>query len=57
MLFRSLSVAVQNAVEEVKKTAHYVTERSGGRGAVREVTDLLLKTQNRWDELMERYRR
>ena len=52
-----LSVAVQNAVEEVKKTAHYVTERSGGRGAVREVTDLLLKTQNRWDELMERYRR
>ena len=52
-----LSAAVQNAVDEVKKAVHYVTERSGGRGAVREVTDLLLKAQNRWDELMERYRR
>lgn len=52
-----LSAAVQNAVEEVRKAAHYVTERSGGRGAVREVADLLLKSQNRWDELMELYRR
>lgn len=51
------SVAVHNAVEEVRKSAHYVTERSGGRGAVREVTDLLLKSQNRWDGLMERYLR
>ncbi len=51
------SVAVRNAVEEVRGAAHYVTERSGGRGAVREVADLLLKAQNQWDELMERYLR
>ena len=52
-----LSVAVRNAVAEVRHAAHYVTERPGGRGAVREVTDLLLKAQGRWDELMEKYLR
>lgn len=51
------SVAVRDAVDEVRGAAHYVTERSGGRGAVREVAELLLKAQNRWDDLMESYRR
>lgn len=52
-----LAVAVGNAVNEVRGAVDYVTERLGGRGAVREVADLLLKAQNRWDELMERYLR
>lgn len=43
------AVSVPNAVDEVKSVAHYVTSRSGGRGAVREVCDLLLKTQDKWD--------
>jgi 3-deoxy-D-manno-octulosonate 8-phosphate phosphatase (KDO 8-P phosphatase) len=51
------AVAVANATPEVKKAAHYVTEKSGGRGAVREVTDLLLKTQGKWEEAMARYLR
>jgi len=42
------AVAVADAVEETKNAAHYVTERKGGRGAVREVTDLILKAQDRW---------
>ncbi len=49
------SVAVKNAVEEVRQAAHYVTEREGGRGAVREITDLLLKAQGLWTEATERY--
>jgi 3-deoxy-D-manno-octulosonate 8-phosphate phosphatase (KDO 8-P phosphatase) len=36
------AVAVANAVEPVKKAAHYVTRASGGRGAVREFCDLVL---------------
>ncbi len=42
-----LSVAVANAVDEVKAAAHLVTERSGGRGAVRELIDLLLSCHGR----------
>ncbi|QUW04739.1 HAD hydrolase family protein [Chloracidobacterium validum] len=44
-----LAVAVANAVPEVKQAAHYVTERPGGRGAVREVIELILKAQNKWN--------
>ncbi len=51
------AAAVANAVSEVKEIAHYVTERAGGRGAVREVIDLLLKSQGRWDEVTARYAR
>lgn len=49
------AIAVADAVEETKQAAHYVTELKGGRGAVREVTDLILKAQGRWEELMERF--
>ena len=38
-----LAVAVADAVEETKAAANYVTQAKGGRGAVREVTDLMLK--------------
>lgn len=51
-----LAVAPANAVPEVIEAAHVVTGRTGGHGAVRELTDLLLKEQGRWDELMARYR-
>ena len=49
------AVAVRNAVPEAKKEAHLVTEKSGGRGAVREVADLILKTQGKWAEVTARY--
>jgi 3-deoxy-D-manno-octulosonate 8-phosphate phosphatase (KDO 8-P phosphatase) len=49
------AVAVADAVEETKQAAHYVTKLKGGRGAVREVTDLILKAQGRWEELMEQF--
>ncbi len=50
-----LAVAVPNAVGEVKRQAHCVTERPGGRGAVRELIDALLKINGRWDEIMRKY--
>jgi len=40
------SVAVPDAPLAVKKAAKYVTKRKGGEGAVREVVDLILKSQN-----------
>jgi 3-deoxy-D-manno-octulosonate 8-phosphate phosphatase (KDO 8-P phosphatase) len=50
-----LSVAVPNAVDEVKAICHYITKRPGGRGAVREVIDIILKAKGLWDHLMQRY--
>ena len=49
------AVAVPNAVDEVKHVSHYVTRREGGRGAVREVVDILLKAKGLWSQLMQRY--
>jgi 3-deoxy-D-manno-octulosonate 8-phosphate phosphatase (KDO 8-P phosphatase) len=41
-----LAIAVADAVEEARVVAHFVTKACGGRGAVREVTDLLLTSQD-----------
>ena len=49
------AVAVPNAMDEVKKVAHHVTSKMGGRGAVREICDLILKSQNKWDLATSRY--
>jgi len=49
------AVAVNDAVEEAKQAAHYVTSRPGGRGAVREVCDMILKGQGKWERLLEKY--
>lgn len=50
-----LGIAVANAHTELKSRADYTTKASGGRGAVREVADLLLKAQNRYDEALRPY--
>jgi 3-deoxy-D-manno-octulosonate 8-phosphate phosphatase (KDO 8-P phosphatase) len=49
------AVAVANAVDELKHAAHYITSRTGGAGAVREVIEYILKNTGQWDALMERY--
>jgi len=49
------AATVADAVDEVKPHAHYVTQRSGGRGAVREICDLLLKESGRWENVTGRY--
>ena len=50
-----LAVAVANAVPEVKAMAHYVTAAPGGSGAVREVTELILDAQGRWEQILRHY--
>ncbi len=40
---------------EARNVAHYVTTSAGGRGAVREVCDLILKGRGFWEEIMSRY--
>jgi len=48
-------IAVFNACPEIKQQAAYVTLREGGRGAVREVAELILKAQGKWQELIRLY--
>lgn len=44
-----------DALSEVRAAAHYVTSCGGGKGAVREVCDLILKGRGIWDEVVSRY--
>jgi 3-deoxy-D-manno-octulosonate 8-phosphate phosphatase (KDO 8-P phosphatase) len=55
MRYCGLAVAPADAIEEVRAVAHHVTEREGGRGAVREVIDMLLRASGSWDKVTERY--
>ncbi len=48
-------IAVFNACPEIKQAASYITIRGGGRGAVREVAELLLKSQGKWQEMLGLY--
>ena len=50
-----LAIAVADAVAETRAVAHYVTQARGGHGAVREVVELILKSQGRWHDLAEGY--
>ena len=49
------AATVEDAVPEVLQVAHYVTKRQGGRGAVREVCDLILEAQDTQKALLEKY--
>lgn len=57
LLRAGLAITVPDGVEEVRMAAHYVTRRPGGRGAVREAVELLLRAQGHWPAVMERYQR
>jgi len=46
-----LSAAPPEAMEEVKNICHYITKKSGGKGAVREVIEIILKAQGLWDKV------
>jgi 3-deoxy-D-manno-octulosonate 8-phosphate phosphatase (KDO 8-P phosphatase) len=50
-----LSIAPANARPEVKQCVQHITEKPGGYGAVREVCELLLKSQGHWDDLLRKY--
>ncbi len=49
------SAAPADARLEAQQAAHYVCQAGGGRGAVREVVELVLKAQNRWETVVARF--
>ncbi|MCI0460265.1 MAG: HAD hydrolase family protein [Gemmataceae bacterium] len=51
-----LAVAVADACPEVLAQAHYVTQAAGGRGAVRETIELILRCQGEWQKTVAHFR-
>ena len=49
------AASVSDGVDEVKAISHFTSQFPGGRGAVREVVELLLKAQNLWEKVLEDY--
>lgn len=49
-------VAVADAVDEAKAAARFITQACGGGGAVREMAELILMAQGRWDSIVAGYR-
>jgi 3-deoxy-D-manno-octulosonate 8-phosphate phosphatase (KDO 8-P phosphatase) len=52
-----VAVAVGNGIREVKVAAHYVTRAPGGHGAIREVVEMILKAQGKWDSIIAHYQK
>jgi 3-deoxy-D-manno-octulosonate 8-phosphate phosphatase (KDO 8-P phosphatase) len=50
-----LALSVADACAEARAAADYVTSAPGGRGAVREAIEWLLRAAGKWDELTARY--
>jgi 3-deoxy-D-manno-octulosonate 8-phosphate phosphatase (KDO 8-P phosphatase) len=51
-----LAIAVGNAVPEVKEAAHYTTKALAGHGAVREAVEVILKSKDIWEQMIEKAR-
>jgi 3-deoxy-D-manno-octulosonate 8-phosphate phosphatase (KDO 8-P phosphatase) len=51
----ALPVAVGNAVPEIRAECRLHLTKSGGRGAVREFAEMLLRARGEWDQVVERY--
>jgi 3-deoxy-D-manno-octulosonate 8-phosphate phosphatase (KDO 8-P phosphatase) len=51
----AFAAAPADALIEARNAADYVTSLSGGRGAVREVCDLILRGRGLWNEVAARY--
>jgi 3-deoxy-D-manno-octulosonate 8-phosphate phosphatase (KDO 8-P phosphatase) len=50
-----LAVAVANGIREVKAAAHYITRARGGHGAIREIVEMILRAQEKWDSFVAHY--
>ncbi len=49
------AIATANARDEVKREAHYITRRPGGKAAVREVVELIMQARGMWAEILKKY--
>ena len=50
-----LAAAPPNAVSEIRNISHYITKKEGGKGAVREVIELILRSQGLWEKTTSDY--
>lgn len=48
-----LAFATQDARKEVKEVAHYVTKAEGGKGVIREICEIILRAQDKWEQWVE----
>ncbi|MBA3695867.1 MAG: HAD family hydrolase [Methylotenera sp.] len=55
MLKSGLAVAVPDSAALLLQHAHYVTKKSGGRGAVREVCEMIMRAQGTFDGQMAQF--
>lgn len=55
MVESGVSFAPSDAAEPVKPYANYIALKKGGRGAVREVCDMILKSRGTWDKIIKDY--
>jgi 3-deoxy-D-manno-octulosonate 8-phosphate phosphatase (KDO 8-P phosphatase) len=55
MRLAGFSAAPADAQPLVREAAHFVTERNGGQGAVREVVEVVLHAAGKWDATMQDY--
>lgn len=52
----ALGTCPADAVPDVRETADWVSSQAGGRGAVRELIEAILRARGDWDKLLETYR-
>jgi 3-deoxy-D-manno-octulosonate 8-phosphate phosphatase (KDO 8-P phosphatase) len=53
MRLSAVKITVPNGAPELRERCDYVTSQAGGMGAAREVAELILKAQDRWDEVLK----
>ncbi len=46
------SIAVANACQEVKQNVDFITEKTGGNGAVRDAIEMILRAQGKWEQVI-----
>ena len=55
LLYAGLACAPADAAPEVIAASSFVAANNGGRGAVREAAELILKAQSKWNEIVNAY--
>jgi 3-deoxy-D-manno-octulosonate 8-phosphate phosphatase (KDO 8-P phosphatase) len=50
-----LAATVADAAAEVRQAAHWTSAAAGGRGAVRELAEFILRAQGRFESLLQRH--
>ncbi|MFN7182068.1 MAG: KdsC family phosphatase [Planctomycetota bacterium] len=51
------AIAVKNAAGEIKEIVHYVTARKAGEGVIREMSEIILKIQGKWEKVLACYKK